>query len=217
MTAHFITFEGLDGSGKSTHLGRAVEWMEAQGLSVVTTREPGGTRIGTAIRQVFLDMERKEMDPGVELLLMFADRRQHLTEIIDPALDAGRWVISDRFSDSTRAYQGGGRGISSQLIDAVDELATGHRRPFRTLLFDLPADQARNRGASSQRRQEGAVDRLDAEALAFYERVRERFLELAKGEPQRFRVIDSSGTIENTWRQTQAALEGILREAAALG
>lgn len=207
MRPRFITFEGLDGSGKSTHLGRAVEWLEHLGLPVERTRNPGGTHLGQAIRGLVLDPETGHLDGVVEALLMFADRRHHLTHVVQPALDAGRHVLCDRFTDSTLAYQGSGRGVPRETLDAIDRLATGGRRPDHTLLFDLPAEQARRRGQSESRRVTEGVDRIDAEDLAFYERVREGFLALAASEAERFTVIDASGPVADTWKQVEQALE----------
>ena len=204
--ALFITFEGLDGSGKSTHLKTAAAWFEQRGLPLLLTHEPGGTPLAQAIREVFLDKQWGRIDGGVEMLLVFAARRQHLLEKIEPALAAGRHVLCDRFTDSTRAYQGYGRGVDEAAISAIERVATGGRRPDLTLLFDLPAEQARRRGASASRQRSGAVDRLDAETLAFYERVRAGYLELARREPTRFRVIDSSGDPAATAVQVVAEL-----------
>jgi dTMP kinase len=148
MPPLFITFEGLDGSGKSTHLQRVSAWLKERNVPHLVTHEPGGTPLGDALRAVFLDARWGAVDGVVELLLVFASRRQHLLEVIDPALRAGRHVLCDRFSDSTRAYQGYGREVPLAVIDQVDRLATGGRRPDRTLLFDLPAAEARARGHS---------------------------------------------------------------------
>src|ERR1700720_2993714 len=145
MPPLFITFEGIDGSGKSTHLKRAAEWLAQQGVACRQTHEPGGTPLGDALRQLFLDRRWGALDGTVELLMLFASRRQHLLEVIEPALAAGEIVLCDRFTDSTVAYQGRGRGVPLELIDQVDLLATGGRRPDRTLLFDLPAAAARAR------------------------------------------------------------------------
>jgi dTMP kinase len=205
-----ITFEGLDGSGKSTHLRRAAAWLAERGVPHIVTHEPGGTPLGDALRAVFLDPRWGTMDGTIELLLVFASRRQHLLEVIEPALAAGQHVLCDRFTDSTLAYQGYGRGVPLALIEQVDILATGGRRPDHTLLFDLPARTARSRGHSPSRRRRGAVDRLDAEGLAFYTRVRRGFLALAEGEPQRFRRIRSGGNAESTYRQVEAVLQGWL-------
>jgi len=209
-----VTFEGLDGSGKSTHLERAAKWLAGEGVDPLVTHEPGGTEIGRAIRKVFLDRGHGAMDAKVEMLLVFAERRQHLVELVEPTLAAGRHVLCDRFTDSTVAYQGHGRGIPLETIQAVDELATGGRRPDMTLLFDLPAELARRRGHSKRRRKAGAVDRLDAESLAFYERVREGYLALARAEPGRIRVIDSSRELAATEAAVRAALAPLLTGAA---
>jgi dTMP kinase len=208
--ALFVTFEGLDGSGKSTHLERASKWLAGLGVEHLVTREPGGTEIGTAIRDVFLDRRHGAMDPRVELLLVFAARRQNLVERIEPALELGRHVLCDRWTDSTYAYQGHGRGVALADIDEVDRLATGRRRPDRTLFFDVAAEEARRRGHSGHRRKRGAVDRIDAESLAFYERVRGGYLELARREPERIRVVDSAGTLAETEAAVRAALADLV-------
>lgn len=202
----FITFEGLDGSGKSTHLRRASAWLEERSVPHVVTHEPGGTPLGDALRAIFLDSRWGAMDGTVELLLVFASRRQHLIEVVEPALAAGLHVLCDRFTDSTRAYQGYGRGVPLPLIEQVDRVATGGRTPDRTLLFDLSAEEARARGHSPARRGRGTADRLDAEELAFYERVRRGFLEVARAEPERFRTLDSSGHPEETQERVRAEL-----------
>ncbi|MGE0640170.1 MAG: dTMP kinase [Thermoanaerobaculia bacterium] len=208
--ALFLTFEGLDGSGKSTHLKAAAAWFAERGLPHVVTHEPGGTPLAQAIREVFLDRKWGQMDGVVELLLVFASRRQHLIEKIEPALAAGTHVLCDRFTDSTRAYQGAGRGLSAVTIDRIEEIATGGRRPDLTLLFDLPADQARARGLSKSRRRADSVDRLDVESLAFYERVRAGYLGLAAAEPHRFRILDSSASVDETAAALRATLEDLL-------
>lgn len=211
--ASFITFEGLDGSGKSTHLARVTEALRARGVPHRVTHEPGGTPLGEAVRGVFLDHRWGAMDGTVELLLVFASRRQHLLEVVEPALARGEHVLCDRFTDSTRAYQGAGRGVDRALIEQVDRLATGARAPDRTLLFDLPAELARERGAGD-REGAGDADRLDREELDFYRRVRDGFLELARAEPERFRRIDSSGGKEATAAQVRRALEDLFPEVS---
>ena len=173
---------------------------------MLETQEPGGTALGEAIRAVFLDRQWGVMDGRVEAMLVFASRRQHLLEVIDPALAEGMTVLCDRFTDSTLAYQGFGRGVSLDVLAEADELATGRRVPDHTLLFDLPAIEARRRGQSEERAEAGDVDRLDAEDLAFYERVRGGYLELSRREPGRFAVIDSSGGVEDTEAQLEEVL-----------
>ncbi len=211
VTAHFVTFEGPDGSGKSTHLGRVAAWLRERGFACRTTHEPGGTELGRRVRDVFLGADGDHPADGlVEALLVFAARRQHLVEVIEPELAAGRHVLCDRFTDSTLAYQGYGRRAPLAALLELDRLATAGRRPERTLLFDLPAETARGRGQSASRRERhGGLDRLDAEDLAFYQRVREGYLELARREPARFRVIDAAGSIEATERQVRAALDDL--------
>jgi dTMP kinase len=214
---YFVTFEGLDGSGKTSHLRAVASRLETAGVPHRVTHEPGGTPLGEAVRRVFLDHRWSGMDGTVELLLVFASRRQHLLEVIDPALDRGEHVLCDRFTDSTRAYQGVGRALGRERVDAVDAAATGGRTPDRTLLFDLPAEVARERGAGPREdpRKGGEAaeaDRLDREALGFYRRVRDGFLALADAEPERFRVIDSSGDPERTAAQVTAALADLFPE-----
>jgi len=210
MDGRFITFEGPDGSGKSTHLRRAATWLEERGISVVCSREPGGTALGQAVRQVFLDSPWDRPDGGVEALMVFAARRQHLREVIDPALMAGQWVLCDRFTDSTFAYQGSGRGETRERLLELDHWATGTRRPECTLLFDLPSEVARRRSQAPG----AGVNRLDVEDVEFYERVRGCYLDLAAAEPERFRVIDSAGSLETTAGQVEAALTGLLEAVA---
>ncbi|HXT22958.1 MAG TPA: dTMP kinase [Thermoanaerobaculia bacterium] len=207
MPGRFITFEGLDGSGKSTQMRLAAAWLEGEDVEVVTTHEPGGTELGAAVRGLFLDSRWGQMDGVVELLLVSASRRQHVLEVIVPALRRGAWVLCDRFVDSSWAYQGAGRGVPAERVAMAESLATGGLLPELTLLFDLPAAAARKRGKSPKRAARGAVDRLDAEELVFYERVRDGFLERARADPDRFRIVDSSGDKE----QTSAAVREILR------
>ncbi len=203
----FVTFEGIDGSGKSTALRRAGEWLAAQGLAVRTTHEPGGTPLGDAIRGIFLDPAWGEVDGTVELLLVFASRRQHLRQVIDPALAAGEIVLCDRFTDSTLAYQGAGRGVARQRIDEIDRIATASRRPDLTLYFDLPLEEAERRMGSAER---GGHDRLDGESRAFAARVQDGYRALAAAEPERFRVIDAAGPYPETEVAVRAALSAAL-------
>jgi dTMP kinase len=225
MPPRFVTFEGIDGSGKSTHLRRAAAWLGRHGVACRCTHEPGGTPLGEALRRIFLDPGWGALDGTVELLVVFASRRQHLLEVIEPALAAGEVVLCDRFTDSTRAYQGAGRGVPAALIDQLELLATGGRRPDLTLLFDLPAVAARARRHAAGRRAaagdgsggRGEADRLDAEGLDFYERVRQGFLSQAAREPERFRVVESDGDPASTAAQVRAALAALLpagRESA---
>ncbi|MEE8137375.1 MAG: dTMP kinase [Thermoanaerobaculia bacterium] len=216
MAPHFITFEGLDGSGKSTHLQRAAEWLTGQGIAHRVTQEPGGTELGEALRGVFLDPRWGSVDGIVETLMIFASRRQHLLEVIEPSLAEGRHVLCDRFTDSTIAYQGYGRGVPLSVLEHLDRLATACHVPDRTLLFDLPAETARNRGDSPTRRSRpGGVDRLDTEELEFYRRVREGYLELARCQPGRFRIIRSTGSPSETERQVREVLQELFAKEPA--
>ncbi len=204
----FVTFEGIDGSGKSTALRCAAGWLAGRGIPVRMTHEPGGTPLGDAIRGVFLDPRWGDVDGTVELMLVFASRRQHLLQVIDPALAAGEVVLCDRFTDSTLAYQGAGRGVSRERIDEIDRIATAGRRPDLTLLFDLPLDEAERRMGAAER---GGHDRLDGESRSFAARVRDGFLALASAEPERVRTIDASGSPAETLSAVQRVL------AVALG
>jgi dTMP kinase len=214
VPGRFITFEGLDGCGKSTQLRLAARRLEDLGLDPLVTHEPGGTELGERLRSAFLDPQWSELDGTVEALVVFASRRQHLLEVIRPALEADRLVLCDRFTDSTRAYQGHGRGLAADRISTLDALATGGLDPDLTLLFDLPAEIARSRGHGGERLAAGESDRLDQEQLDFYQRVREGYLEIAGREPDRFRVLDASGGIDETRELVAAALDEFLGVAA---
>ncbi len=204
MHGHFITFEGLDGSGKSTQLERTARRLEVRGVTHVVTREPGGTPFADLLRELFLRQEASRVDGVVELMLLFASRRLHLIEVIEPALASGAIVLCDRFTDSTYAYQGGGRGVPSELIAETDRLATGCRAPDRTLFFEVTPEEA-------QRRRCGAdADRFDRESLAFYRRAHAAFRERIAGEPDRFRLIDAAAPIETVAEAVEEALSDIL-------
>ncbi len=217
MRSLFITFEGLDGSGKSTHLRRAARWMEEHSLGFELTHEPGGTPLGDAIRGLFLDPRWGAVDGRVEALLVFASRRQHLLELIEPALAAGKHVLCDRFTDSTLAYQGAARGQARSWVEELARLAIDARQPDHTLLFDLSPEAAQRRCQSESRKQRGDIDRLDVEDLGFYSRVREGYLELARREPRRVRRIDSEGDVEQTWAQVETALADLFAPALRRG
>ena len=186
MTARgrFITFEGIDGAGKSTHIEVVAETLRARGVSLVTTREPGGTQLGERLRELVLN---EVMAPDTETLLLFAARSQHLTEVIRPALAAGRWVLCDRFTDATYAYQCGGRGVAAERIGALEHWVHPDLQPDLTLLFDVPPAVAAERLARVR-----AADRFEAEASDFFEAVRREYLNRAAHEPQRFRVLDGT-------------------------
>jgi len=204
----FITFEGIDGSGKSTQLRLLGNFLKANGCDALLTREPGGTQLGLRLRAALLDAA-EEVDPLTELLVFAADRAQHVRRLVRPALDAGRLVISDRYADATVAYQGAGRGFSTELISQIVQLATEGLKPDLTLLFDLTIDESTNRTA---RRSTGKSatritrDRLDIEHADFHTRVRDAYLQIALAEPDRVKLIDTSGPVE----QTQARLKEII-------
>lgn len=183
----FITFEGIEGSGKTTQIARAAAWMEGRGLPVLATRNPGGTDLGRHLRQALLHSE-SHIDAGAELLLMMADRRHHLVTMIEPALAAGTHVLCDRYTDASRAYQGAGRGLGEKKVDELHERWC-KRNPDRTYLFDLPVETALARAKT----REGAVfDRFETEERDFHERVRRAYLRRARKEPRRFVVLDAA-------------------------
>jgi len=186
----FITLEGVDGAGKSTHLAWIAERLRAAGREVVVTREPGGTPLGERLRELLLT---EPMHIETETMLMFAARREHLARVIAPALEAGRWVLSDRFTDATYAYQGGGRGLSFDRIAALEQWVHGDLQPDLTLFFDLPIEVARRRLTAS----ESTPDRFEREAASFFERVRSAYLERAAADPGRIRVIDAARALDN--------------------
>ena len=183
-TGKFITFEGIDGAGKSTHIATVVDMLGARGLEVVSTREPGGTPLGEKLRELLL---HEPMHLETEALLMFAARREHLALVIEPALARGAWVVCDRFSDATYAYQGGGRGLDKAKFAALERWVHGHLQPDLTFLFDLPPEVACERIA----RQGRELDRFEQERADFHRRVRQAYLERAAQAPQRIRVINA--------------------------
>jgi len=193
----FITFEGIDGSGKSTQARLLASALRLRGFEVVTTREPGGTPLGKRLRAALLDAEER-VDPLAELLLYAADRAQHVRTLLRPALESNHIVLSDRYADATVAYQGAGRGFPPELIEQVVALATGGLKPDLTLIFDLPV--AAGMARTSRRADSSAVkgDRLEIEDAEFHTRVRDAYLQIAAREPNRVRVIDATGSIEET-------------------
>ena len=191
MPGIFITFEGGDGTGKSTQVRLLAEWLTEQGRTVVTTREPGGTEVGTALREIVLH-HRGEIDPRAEALLYAADRAQHIGTLVRPALERGDVVVQDRYIDSSVAYQGAGRVLDAAEIKRISLWATGDLIPDLTVLLDLPGDVARARLAGEHK----VFDRLENEHDDFHERVRTGFLALAANEPQRFLVVDATQEID---------------------
>jgi dTMP kinase len=192
-TGRFITLEGIDGAGKSTHVPWIAAQIEASGHPIVATREPGGTPLGEGLRSLIL---REPMTHDSEALLMFAARREHLDRVIRPALARGDWVLCDRFSDATYAYQGGGHGVDLDRIRELEQWIHGDCQPDLTLLFDVPTGVSRARLDRAQA--EGrTLDKFEREANAFFERVRAAYFERARGDPRRFRVIDSTQPLDD--------------------
>ncbi|MBK7932213.1 MAG: dTMP kinase [Acidobacteria bacterium] len=204
----FITFEGIDGSGKSTQLRLLADDLRARGLDAITTREPGGTELGRQLRAAFLETHEK-VAPMAELLAFAADRAQHVEFLIKPALAEGKIVISDRYADATFAYQGAGRGFPQDKVDQVIELATGGLKPDLTLFFDIPVAIAVER-MSNRDESEAKANRMDAETAEFYTRVREAYLTIASAEPERFIVVDASGSIEEIQANVASVVSKLL-------
>jgi dTMP kinase len=202
MTAapgRFVTIEGIEGVGKTTQIGRLSRHLAERGIDHVVTREPGGTPLAESIRDLVLRPRDETLPPAAELLLMFAARAVHLANLIEPALNAGRWVVCDRFTDATYAYQGAGRGMSEAGIRFLETLVQGARRPDLTLLLDVPVATGMER---AQRRDAGMVrDRFEAERAEFFERVRACYLSRARAEPQRVAVIDAAASIDEVTRR----------------
>jgi dTMP kinase len=192
----FISVEGGEGVGKSTNMVYIEDYLRRHGVDLLVTREPGGTRMGEDIRQLLLQVRDEQLSPMTELLLIFAARAQHIGERIEPALAAGKWVLCDRFTDATYAYQSGGRGVDSDTVRRLEELVQGTLRPDCTLLLDAPVSigMARARGR-------GELDRFEQEAVDFFERVRATYLQLAQDSSGRYRVIDASLTLEEVQQQ----------------
>jgi dTMP kinase len=201
----FITFEGIEGSGKTTQQRLLAELLRSHGKTVVVTKEPGGTPLADRIRAMVLD-SANVIDPIAEVFLFAASRRQHTTEVIEPALKRGEVVLCDRYADSTLAYQGFGRLIDLDRLRALNEWATDALVPHVTLLFDLPEELGLNRANSRNANAAQDEGRFEAEDLRFHRRVREGYLAMAVAEPQRFRVIDANGSVDDVFARTRAAL-----------
>lgn len=206
MTAtagRFITLEGIEGVGKTTNIEFVRALIEARGVEVVVTREPGGTPLGEEIRDLLLDHRHDGMAADTELLLMFAARAEHIARVIRPALASGRWVICDRFTDATFAYQGGGRGIGFERVALLADWVHRDLQPDLTLLFDLPVETGLGRAG-----RRNSADRFEKEKIDFFERVRDAYLRLARQEPRRYRVIAADAPLE----QVQARLREVMTE-----
>jgi len=203
----FITLEGIEGAGKSTVVKFVREWLQARGHQVTLTREPGGTPLAERVRQLVLDRQGEPITPVTETLLMFAARGLHVENLIRPALARGDWVVCDRFTDATRAYQGAGRGVSRAWIEQLASEVQRGLKPDCTLLLDLPVEL----GLERVKRRSGAAptDRFEEEPAKFFERVRECYLELARAEPARIRIVNASGTLTEVQNEVAAVLESL--------
>jgi len=205
MKGRFITLEGSEGAGKSSNLLFIEERLRAAGIDLVTTREPGGTELGEAIRELLLDHRNTSMLDDTELLLMFAARSQHLHELILPALGRGQWVLCDRFTDASYAYQGGGRGIANERISELEQWVQGSLRPDMTLLLDIPVEQGLQRAG-----ERSEPDRFEREQGQFFERVRQAYLQRANAAPERYRIIDAAAPLQQVQQQLDSELTQIV-------
>ena len=210
VRGRFVSLEGIEGVGKSTNVGFVAEALRSRGIAVTVTREPGGTDLAEAIRELVLAPSDEHVEPLTEVLLMFAARRQHVARVIEPALAKGTWVVCDRFTDATLAYQGFGRGFPIERIRTLADWAHGNAWPDLTLLLDadVTLSVARRRGRG------GAEDRFEAEQAAFFERVRDGYLTLARDEPARFRVVDAALDLAAVQVALQQALDELLEGAS---
>jgi dTMP kinase len=188
MTAKFITLEGMDGAGKSTHIPSIIEMLKARGREVISTREPGGTPLGERLRELLL---HEAMHAETETLLMFAARREHIANVIAPALERGAYVLSDRFTDATFAYQSGAKGVPANKVEILEQWVQEDLQPDITLLFDVPVEVSIARLAGAR-----SPDKFERESADFFTRIRNAYLERARKNPQRFRVIDGSKSLE---------------------
>lgn len=207
----FVTVEGVEGAGKSTQIARMARWLESAGLSVLSTRQPGGCELGLALRRILLDPATTDLDPTAELLLYLADRAQHVARVIRPALALGQTVLCDRYHDSTVAYQGHGRGLAAALNPELRALATGGLEPGLTVLLDLDPEQGLTRARNRNRQNVAGADegRFEALELDFHSRVRAGFLDLARQNPGRFAVVDASGPPEAVFARIEPHLAAL--------
>lgn len=210
MKGKFITFEGIDGSGKSTQVEMLASYLRSNGVKIITTREPGGTPLGDKFRKAFLETN-DSISPMAELLAFAADRAQHVEFLIRPSVDRGLVVISDRFADATFAYQGAGRGFpEAKVLDAID-LATGGLKPDLTIFLDIPVELAIKR-METRESSTSIRNRMDGESVEFYSRVRRAYLGIAEREPERFVVIDATGTAEEIHRKVVEKVSPLLKD-----
>lgn len=205
MKGRLITLEGGEGAGKSTQLPAIARWLEARGIEVVQTREPGGTQLGESLRAVLMASYDAPMPAMSELLLMFAARAAHMEQVIEPALARGAWVVSDRFTDASYAYQGAARGLGDQPVAMLERLVQGSRRPDCVLLFDVPVEVG-----LSRRHGEGQANRFDAESRGFHDTVANAYLARAQREPKRYTVVDAAKDRDAVFAQITNALAALL-------
>jgi dTMP kinase len=209
MAGRFITLEGIEGAGKSTVARYVSEWLSGRGITARATREPGGTPLAERVRELVLNRQGEPITPVTETLLMFAARGLHLENLIRPTLGRGEWVVCDRFTDATRAYQGGGRGVSIDWIERLAQEVQRGLQPDCTLLLDLPValglERVRQRSGTT-----APTDRFEEEPARFFERVRATYLELARAEPRRIRIIDASGDLDSVKAQVARVLESLV-------
>ena len=210
MRGRFITLEGSEGSGKSTNLSYIHQRLQQAGIELVLTREPGGTPLGETIRELLLDHRQQAMASDTELLLMFAARAQHLNELIIPALEAGKWVLCDRFTDATYAYQGAGRGIANERIGLLEQWVQGELRPDLTFFLDLPVAQGLARAG-----ERAELDRFEREEIDFFERVRQGYLSRAEAQPQRYRIVDASPQLPEVQAQLDRIIDDYLSQGSS--
>ena len=205
MTGKFITVEGIEGAGKTTCMQVVTDVIEQQDISAIHTREPGGTDLGEDLRNLLLGHKHTGMSDDAELLMMFAARAEHIAQKIQPALDDGKWVLCDRFTDATYAYQGYGRGISLEKISGLENWVQGDLRPDLTLLMDLPVEMGMERAGKRS-----APDRFESEAWDFFERIRQGYLSIAAEQSSRVKVIDASQDLHDVQEQVRAAIEAFV-------
>ena len=207
MRGRFITIEGTEGVGKTTNIEYIKQWLDDHAISYVSTREPGGTPLAEEIRQVLLANREEKVCSKAELLMMFAGRAQHIDQVIEPQLAKGNWVLCDRFTDATYAYQGAGREMGDELIKSLETMVQGAMRPDLTLVLDVPVELGLERAGNRSE-----PDRFEREKTDFFNRVRQAYLSMATNNPQRYKIIDASQNLEHVQLQIEAALKSFLQK-----
>ena len=207
MRGRFITIEGTEGVGKTTNIEYIKQWLDDHAISYVSTREPGGTPLAEEIRQVLLANREEKVCNKAELLMMFAGRAQHIDQVIEPQLAQGNWVLCDRFTDATYAYQGAGREMGDELIKSLETMVQGTMRPDLTLVLDVPVELGLERAGKRSE-----PDRFEREKTDFFNRVRQAYLSMATNNPQRYKIIDASQSLEHVQLQIEAALTSFLQK-----